>query len=229
MPLCMIFVLPAHGTATQQAQHFRAASVGTAALLAVSAHVTGCEHRRLCTECSPNSAAGMHAAQLSRAHDALAGGLDRTGVLASLFLLKQAVSQAPTHNRLAALNCRPALPAACGTAYAAQACHAVAPSHSKLCPARLLAVTAATRPPPPAPLFALLRVLCPTLHPQVTDIRLITDRHTKRSKGLAYIEFSKQEEVFAALTLTGQVCCRRLWTTPRLFLQHGKAARTVAV
>jgi RNA-binding protein 39 len=39
----------------------------------------------------------------------------------------------------------------------------------------------------------------------VTDIRIITDRHTKRSKGLAYIEFGKQEEVFAALTLTGQV------------------------
>lgn len=43
------------------------------------------------------------------------------------------------------------------------------------------------------------------LVPQVTDIRLITDRHTKRSKGLAYVEFSRQEEVFAALTLTGQV------------------------
>jgi hypothetical protein len=39
---------------------------------------------------------------------------------------------------------------------------------------------------------------------QVTDIRLITDRHTKRSKGLAYVEFSKQEEVFVALALTGQ-------------------------
>lgn len=69
MPLCMISVQLAHGTATQQAQHFHAASVGTAALLVVSAHVTGCEpqfvqHRRLCTECSPNSAAGMHAAQL---------------------------------------------------------------------------------------------------------------------------------------------------------------------
>jgi hypothetical protein len=38
---------------------------------------------------------------------------------------------------------------------------------------------------------------------QVTDIRLITDRHTKRSKGLAYVEFSKQEEVFVALALTG--------------------------
>ncbi|KAF6259385.1 splicing factor, CC1-like protein [Scenedesmus sp. NREL 46B-D3] len=39
---------------------------------------------------------------------------------------------------------------------------------------------------------------------EVTDIRLITDRHTKRSKGLAYVEFSKQEEVFVALALTGQ-------------------------
>lgn len=39
----------------------------------------------------------------------------------------------------------------------------------------------------------------------MTDIRLITDRHTKRSKGLAYVEFSKQEEVFIALTLTGQI------------------------
>lgn len=48
---------------------------------------------------------------------------------------------------------------------------------------------------------------CFHLHPlpQVTDIRLITDRHTKRSKGLAYVEFSKQEEVFIALALTGQI------------------------
>jgi RNA-binding protein 39 len=38
----------------------------------------------------------------------------------------------------------------------------------------------------------------------VTDIRIITDRHTKKSKGLAYIEFSKQESVFGALALTGQ-------------------------
>lgn len=97
-----------------------------------------------------------------------------------------------------------ALPAHCNNACTAQACHAAAPSHSTLRPVRLLAVTAATRPPPPAPLLPPC-VSCPTLHPQVTDIRLITDRHTKRSKGLAYIEFSKQEEVFAALTLTGQV------------------------
>jgi hypothetical protein len=64
----------------------------------------------------------------------------------------------------------------------------------------------------------------------VTDIRLITDRHTKRSKGLAYIEFSKQEEVFAALTLTGQV--RRQATVHDIWpyiLQHSKLACTVAV
>ncbi|KAI8476998.1 MAG: splicing factor, CC1-like protein [Monoraphidium minutum] len=39
---------------------------------------------------------------------------------------------------------------------------------------------------------------------EVTDIRIITDRHTRRSKGIAYVEFSKQECVFAALALTGQ-------------------------
>lgn len=37
----------------------------------------------------------------------------------------------------------------------------------------------------------------------VTDIRLIMDRNTRKSKGLAYIEFAKQEEVFNALALTG--------------------------
>lgn len=40
---------------------------------------------------------------------------------------------------------------------------------------------------------------------KVTDIRIITDRNTRKSKGLAYIEFSQQEEVFNALALTGQV------------------------
>lgn len=53
---------------------------------------------------------------------------------------------------------------------------------------------------PPVSVLLLLHLLL-----QVTDIRMITDRHTKKSKGLAYVEFSKQEEVFAALTLTGQV------------------------
>lgn len=39
---------------------------------------------------------------------------------------------------------------------------------------------------------------------EVTDIRIITDRHTRRSKGMAYVEFNKQECVFVALTMTGQ-------------------------
>lgn len=40
---------------------------------------------------------------------------------------------------------------------------------------------------------------------KVTDIRMIMDRNTRKSKGLAYIEFSKAEEVFAALSLSGQL------------------------
>lgn len=40
---------------------------------------------------------------------------------------------------------------------------------------------------------------------QVLDIRLITDRNTKRSKGLAYVEFARQEDVFNAVALTGQM------------------------
>ena len=40
----------------------------------------------------------------------------------------------------------------------------------------------------------------------VNDIKLITDKHTKKSKGIAYIEFSTQEEVFMAITtLNGAV------------------------
>ena len=39
---------------------------------------------------------------------------------------------------------------------------------------------------------------------EVTDIRIITDRNTRRSKGLAYVEFKSVESVFAALALTGQ-------------------------
>lgn len=38
----------------------------------------------------------------------------------------------------------------------------------------------------------------------INDIRLITDRHTKRSKGLAYIEFAVQDSIYAALALSGQ-------------------------
>jgi RNA-binding protein 39 len=40
---------------------------------------------------------------------------------------------------------------------------------------------------------------------EVMDIRLITDRHTKRSKGLAYVEYAKQEQVFLSLALSGQI------------------------
>ncbi len=40
----------------------------------------------------------------------------------------------------------------------------------------------------------------------VNDIQLITDKNTKRSKGMAYIEFKAQEEVFKAIaTLNGQL------------------------
>jgi RNA-binding protein 39 len=38
----------------------------------------------------------------------------------------------------------------------------------------------------------------------VMDVRIITDRNTKRSKGFAYIEMSTQSEVAAALALQGQ-------------------------
>jgi len=40
---------------------------------------------------------------------------------------------------------------------------------------------------------------------KVMDVRIITDRNTKRSKGFAYIEMSNKAEVAAALGLTGQV------------------------
>ncbi|KAG2426641.1 hypothetical protein HXX76_012955 [Chlamydomonas incerta] len=40
---------------------------------------------------------------------------------------------------------------------------------------------------------------------KVVDIKLITDKSTRRSKGFAYIEFSKVEEVIAAVALTGSV------------------------
>lgn len=48
---------------------------------------------------------------------------------------------------------------------------------------------------------------------EVTDIRLITDRHTKRSKGLAYVEFAKQDEVFVALALTGAPAVQHVMIT----------------
>lgn len=36
------------------------------------------------------------------------------------------------------------------------------------------------------------------------DIRIIMDKASKRSRGAAYIEFAKQEDIFNALALTGQ-------------------------
>ena len=46
-------------------------------------------------------------------------------------------------------------------------------------------------PPPPGPL---------------NDIKIITDKTTGRSKGFAYVEFQRKEDVINALALTGQVC-----------------------
>ncbi|KAG2487729.1 hypothetical protein HYH03_013728 [Edaphochlamys debaryana] len=40
---------------------------------------------------------------------------------------------------------------------------------------------------------------------RVVDIRLITDKNTKKSRGLAYIEFSKVEEVISAVALAGNL------------------------
>jgi RNA recognition motif-containing protein len=78
-------------------------------------------------------------------------------------------------------------------------CCAFPPAHYQL-PAVLSTAAAKTRTQ--IQQDSLCNALCV---PQVTDIRLITDRHTKRSKGLAYVEFSKQEEVFVALALTGMM------------------------
>lgn len=37
------------------------------------------------------------------------------------------------------------------------------------------------------------------------DVKIIMDRNTRKSKGFAYVEFEKQEDVLNALALTGQV------------------------
>ena len=39
---------------------------------------------------------------------------------------------------------------------------------------------------------------------QVNDVRLITDNKTRRSKGIAYVEFVEVESVPLAMGLTGQ-------------------------
>lgn len=40
---------------------------------------------------------------------------------------------------------------------------------------------------------------------RVVDIKLITDKHTRKSRGLGYVEFSKVEEVISAVALTGNL------------------------
>ncbi|KAK9823650.1 hypothetical protein WJX72_004426 [[Myrmecia] bisecta] len=40
---------------------------------------------------------------------------------------------------------------------------------------------------------------------KVLDVRIITDRNTRKSKGFAYIEFAKREDIVNALALTGQM------------------------
>lgn len=39
----------------------------------------------------------------------------------------------------------------------------------------------------------------------VADIKLIMDKNTRRSKGIAYVEFERQEDVFNSLALSGQM------------------------
>ena len=40
---------------------------------------------------------------------------------------------------------------------------------------------------------------------QVSDVRIIYDRNTPRSKGMAYVEFVSKEHIPVALSLTGQM------------------------
>lgn len=42
------------------------------------------------------------------------------------------------------------------------------------------------------------------LSPQVRDVRMISDRNSRRSKGIAYIEFVEASSVPLAIGLTGQ-------------------------
>lgn len=42
---------------------------------------------------------------------------------------------------------------------------------------------------------------------QVMDVRIIKDSSTKRSKGIAYVEFEKQEHCVNAVSKSGQHLC----------------------
>jgi RNA recognition motif-containing protein len=41
----------------------------------------------------------------------------------------------------------------------------------------------------------------------VQDVRIIKDTQSRKSKGIAYVEFEKQEQVVAALAKSGQTLC----------------------
>jgi len=42
---------------------------------------------------------------------------------------------------------------------------------------------------------------------KVTDVRIIKDTQSRKSKGIAYVEFEKQENVVTAIGKSGQICC----------------------
>ena len=42
---------------------------------------------------------------------------------------------------------------------------------------------------------------------KVQDVRIIKDTQSRKSKGIAYVEFEKQEQVVAALAKSGQTLC----------------------
>eukprot|EP00960_Hanusia_phi_P075461 768429-Hanusia_phi.AAC.13 len=42
---------------------------------------------------------------------------------------------------------------------------------------------------------------------KVVDVRIIKDTQTRRSKGIAYVEFEKQEQCVAAVQMSGQLLC----------------------
>lgn len=75
--------------------------------------------------------------------------------------------------------------------------HLLSPHRS--CARRLMDWTAA---PLPVSKPALLP-LCAA--GPLNDIKIITDKTTGRSKGFAYVEFQRKEDVINALALTGQV------------------------
>ena len=42
---------------------------------------------------------------------------------------------------------------------------------------------------------------------KVVDVRIIKDTHTKRSKGIAYVEFETQDGCLAAVAKSGEKVC----------------------